>query len=252
MIYDQQEFDIRLEWGSKGVEVLAPVSDVVIIVDIFSFSTSVDIATARGAIIYPFDPIDPIDPKNNSGLEYSKSVNATLAEKASKFYTGYSLSPSSLINITANTRLVLQSQNGAAMSLLTGNTLTICGCLRNSKAVAEYAMSKGNKISVIPGGERWKDDNTLRPSFEDLLGAGSIISYLKGTISPESKSALSVYNSCKDNLFNEVSQCSSGKELIESGRLASDVELACEINISSCVPVLINKAYIDVSKGKNN
>lgn len=246
MIFDQQEFDIRLEWGAKGVEILAPISDVVIIVDIFSFSTSVDIAAGRGAIIYPFDP------KNDSALEYSKSVDAILAEKASTYYKGYSLSPSSLTNIVENTRLVLQSQNGAAMSLLTGNTLTLCGCLRNSKAVAEYAMSKGNKISIIPGGERWKDDGTLRPSFEDLLGAGAIISYLKGNLSPESKSALSVFLCCKDNLFNEVRQCCSGKDLIASGRLATDVDLACELNISSSVPVLISNAYIDVSKKRNN
>ena len=54
MIFDQSLFDIRLEWGAKGIEQLAPVSGVVIIVDVLSFSTAVDIATANCAIIYPY------------------------------------------------------------------------------------------------------------------------------------------------------------------------------------------------------
>ena len=49
-IFNQQEFDIRLEWGLKGVELLAPISDVVIIVDVLSFSTCVDVGTGMGVI----------------------------------------------------------------------------------------------------------------------------------------------------------------------------------------------------------
>ncbi|WP_286441659.1 MULTISPECIES: hypothetical protein [unclassified Myroides] len=53
MIYNQEAFDIRMDWGYGGVRELAPISDVIIIVDVLSFSTCVDIATARGALIYP-------------------------------------------------------------------------------------------------------------------------------------------------------------------------------------------------------
>ena len=42
MFYDQAEFDIRCEWGIEGLEKLAIISDVVIIVDVLSFSTCVD------------------------------------------------------------------------------------------------------------------------------------------------------------------------------------------------------------------
>lgn len=48
MIYNQEAFDIRMDWGYGGVRELAPISDVIIIVDVLSFSTCVDIATARG------------------------------------------------------------------------------------------------------------------------------------------------------------------------------------------------------------
>ena len=54
MTFTQSEFDIRLEWGEQGVNLLAPVSDLVIIVDVLSFTTSVEIATSRGAIVYPY------------------------------------------------------------------------------------------------------------------------------------------------------------------------------------------------------
>ena len=54
MFYDQTDYAIRFEWGAPGVEVLAACSDVVIIVDVLSFSTCVDIAMARGAVILPY------------------------------------------------------------------------------------------------------------------------------------------------------------------------------------------------------
>ena len=52
--FSQAEFDIRLEWGEQGVNVLAPINDVIIVVDVLSFSTSVEIATSREAVIYPY------------------------------------------------------------------------------------------------------------------------------------------------------------------------------------------------------
>jgi 2-phosphosulfolactate phosphatase len=54
MNFDQAVFDVRCEWGQQGILQLAPISDVVIIVDVLSFSTCVDIATSRGAIAFPY------------------------------------------------------------------------------------------------------------------------------------------------------------------------------------------------------
>ncbi|HEX8575594.1 MAG TPA: 2-phosphosulfolactate phosphatase [Flavobacterium sp.] len=236
MKYNQQEFDIRLEWGLKGVEELAPISDVIIIVDILSFSTCVDIATRNGAIIYPYRW------KDESATEYAKTIGAELADFNRKYTDAFSLSPTSLLKISSATKLILPSPNGSTLTLSTGTTPTLCGSLRNAKSVANFAKKYGNKISIIPAGEQWAD-KSLRVAFEDLVGAGAIISYLTGSLSPESKTALTIFENSKTNLTEEIKKCSSGKELIARG-FNKDILLACELNISYNVPILIDNAYV--------
>src|SRR5689334_14527280 len=113
----QAEFDIRCEWGAHGVATLAPVSAAIIIVDVMSFSTSVDIAVSRGAVIYPYRLPD-------GAAAYSQSLGAELASFRRDTVDGYSLAPTSLLNIPAGTRLVLPSPNGSTLSLRTGTTPT--------------------------------------------------------------------------------------------------------------------------------
>ncbi len=239
MIFDQSEYDINCEWGINGIELLSPVSDVIIIVDVLSFSTSVDIAVNNGATVIPYFY------DGGKAFDFSLSVNALLAERDRNVPGKFSLSPSSLKNIPRHTRLVLPSPNGSSLSLSAGNSLILCGCIRNAEAVAEFAMSKGKRISVIPAGEKWSD-GSLRPALEDIAGAGAVISYLKGKLSPESRAAVAVYREIKDELLIQIKNISSGKELIERG-FETDVDLACEQNVSSSVPGLVNGEYIDLS-----
>lgn len=237
MIYDQSEFDLRCEWGTQGVAQLAAISDVVVIVDVLSFSTCVEIATNNGAIIFPYAMRD------ESVVDYAKSLQAELANHRLSTTTGYSLSPKSIEQVPAGTRLVLPSPNGSFLTLQTRNTPTLAGCLRNCHAVAKFAQNYGDKIAVIPAGERWKDDNSLRPAFEDLIGAGAILSYLHGSLSPEAEVAVSTFQAFKKDLLGYLKKCSSGKELIAKG-FESDVEIAAAYNISNCVPLFINNAYV--------
>lgn len=83
MIFDQAEYHLRRQWGWAGVQALAPVSDVVIMVDVLSFSTAVDIAVARGAAVLPYRWRDP------SAGAFAKSKGALLA--TSRSGDGYSL-----------------------------------------------------------------------------------------------------------------------------------------------------------------
>jgi 2-phosphosulfolactate phosphatase len=233
--FDQHEYDIRCEWAIEGITALVPTSDAVIIVDVLSFSTAVDIAVGNGATVYPYRLRD------ESAVAYAESLGALLASPTRNATSGYSLAPSSLLEIPPGTRLVLPSPNGSTLSLATGHTPTFTGCLRNAAAVAAAAQKLGTRISVIPAGERWQD-GTLRPAIEDLIGAGAIVHHLAGTKSPEALAAESVYKTFAPNLLQCLQQCTSGKELIALG-FATDLPLAAALNASNSTPLLINAAY---------
>ena len=237
MVFDQSEFEIRCEWGENGVAQLAPISDVVIVVDILSFSTCVEIANSRGAIVFPYHW------KDRSARDFATSIGAEFADRRNSS-SRYKLSPASMTQISNNTRLVLPSPNGSTLSLKTGKTPTLAGCLRNSRTIAAIATIYGKRIAVIPAGEKW-EDGSLRPAFEDWVGAGAILSHLKGSnLSPEAQAATAAYQSAQSSLKSLLKQCSSGKELIEKG-FEQDVDLAAELDVSDCVPTLVDGAYLD-------
>lgn len=236
MIFSQAAFEVRCEWGKQGVLQLAPVSDVIVIVDVLSFSTCVNIATDRGAIVYPY----PF--KDDSAGAFAQSIHAELAGKRGS--RGYSLSPASLLSIANRTRLVLPSPNGSSLSLATKATPTLTGCLRNGQAVAKAAMTYGRRIAIVPAGEQWQD-HSLRPAFEDWIGAGAIISFLQGNLSPEAEAAAIAFQGIQERLEELLQHCSSGKELIQRG-FAQDVELAAALNVSNGVSVLKDGAYVNL------
>jgi len=237
-IFDQSEFDIRCEWGRRGLQELAPLSNVVIIVDVLSFSTAVDIATSRGAMVFPYLV------KDDSAAAYADSVGAALASNARG--GGFSLSPDSLRGVPEGHKLVLPSPNGSALSFSAQCTNLLTACLRNARAVSEAAKRLGDTIAVIPAGETW-DDRTLRPSVEDLIGAGSVIAGLPGRRSPEAELALAAFERFAHNLPATLRACSSGKELIERG-FATDVDLAAQHNVSKNVPIFKDRAFASMKQ----
>lgn len=237
-MFDQCNFDIRCEWGEEGASRFALVSDVVIIVDVMSFSSCVSVAVSRGATVYPFRARD------ETGVAFANFLGADLA--GARGVGRYSLSPTSLMQIPQGTRLVLPSPNGATLSLATGKTTTLAGCLRNASAVARAAMSMGKKIAVIPAGERWKENHKLRPSYEDLLGAGAILQHLSGSHSPEALLAADAWRGAQGNLMWRLENCASGKELISMG-YRMDIAVCAEVDADDCVPVLRDGAFIRVN-----
>ena len=239
MTFDQAESDIRCEWGEDGVAALASISDAVIIVDLMSFSTAVVIAVSRGACVYACRWND------ESTLSFAQHVGAELVGARNK--TKYSLSPASLMTIPKGTRLVLPSRNGSTLSMSTGATPTFAGCLRNAQAVAQAASRHGNRIAVIPCGERWTDSERLRPAVEDLVGAGAIISHLAGSRSPEAEIAVRAYRAAEHDLPGFLRQCSSGKELIAAG-FEEDVSFTAELSVDDCAPILVDGAYVRMTR----
>lgn len=238
MLSNREQNTIRCEWGLKGIKSLASKSDVIIIVDVLSFSTAVDIACENGAMVYPFNQ------KGEDATEFAESKGA-IATSNVRSKEIISLSPASLQNISSDTKLVLPSPNGSTLSLSTGSAFTLCACLRNYRAVAEFASNRGGKISVIPAGEKW-DDGSMRFALEDYIGAGAVITCLKGSLSSESEAAKNVFMSLQDKLKEIIDACISGQELINRG-FKEDVDLSVELNVSNCIPVLKDGFYINAN-----
>jgi 2-phosphosulfolactate phosphatase len=233
----QSAYAVRCEWGAEAIRYLAPECDAIVIVDVLSFSTCVDVAVSRGAAILPHAFRD------ERAADYAREKGALLASHERAAPGGYSVSPASLTRIDTGTRLVLPSPNGATLSLLAAETglPTFAGCLRNAGAVAAAASRHGERVLVVPGGERWPG-GTLRPSLEDWLGAGAIIHALEGERSPEAASAEQAFLHARSNLPALLRECASGRELIERG-FGEDVEIAGELNASGAVPLLHDAAY---------
>lgn len=236
MLFSQGAFEVRCEWGNHGVATLAPGSDAVVIVDVLCFSTAVSVAVSRGARVYPYRY------KDASAAEHARSLAAECAGARGK--ACYSLSPLSLDGIPRGRRLVLPLPNGSTLSLGTGEIPTFAGCLRNAKAVVQAAGRCGKRVAVIPAGERWTDDGSLRPAFEDLVGAGAVISGLAGSRSPEARVAVAAYEAARSGLLAAFRQCGSGKQLIAGG-YGCDLEWAAKTDVDRCAPRLVDGAYTD-------
>lgn len=229
--FDQIGYDLRCEWGPVGIEQLAAGSDALILIDIFSFTTCVDVALTRGAQVYPYRW------KDEGALELARALGAVAAVASRTDPQGLSLAPSAMLRVSPGAKVVLPSPNGATLSLATGATPTFAACLRNAGAVARQAAGLGRRISLIPAGERWPD-GSLRPALEDWLGAGAVLSELAGTRSPEAEAAVAVFERFRERLLETLSACSSGKEAGERGS-PLDLQLAADWNASQAVPRLV-------------
>ncbi|MBV9545997.1 MAG: 2-phosphosulfolactate phosphatase [Chloroflexi bacterium] len=222
--------DVWMGWGLHGARALAGMADVVVVVDVLSFSTCVDVACARGAFIVACAPDDV--PRRVDRVAVSRTA-VTQAEP-------YSLSPASLRDIEAGTRLALPSPNGSAITAACGGIYAqvFAGCLRNATAVAQATRGR---VAVIAAGERWPD-RSLRPAVEDLIGAGAVINALEGVRSVDAEIAEAAFVHARGDLARSLHECESGRELIDLG-FAEDVELASELNVSRCVPRLRDGAF---------
>lgn len=233
--FSQKAWTCRCEWGPGAITALDP-ADVTIVVDVFSFTTCVDIAVSRGAAILPYPWDDP------SAADFARAQEAELAGR--RRHARYSLAPESYLEAPVGLRCVLASPNGAHVALAAARTTSVllAGSLRNARAVAEAAQQFGSSFNVIPAGERWRD-GSLRPALEDWLGAGAILRWLPASRSPEADSAIALFECHRDKLVATLDQCGSGRELEERGHV-KDKFIAGELNISSCVARFNGIAFV--------
>lgn len=234
MTFSQSGYEVRCEWGLQGLKAIGPISDVIVIVDILSFTTSVEIATARGGVVFPY----PL--KGESAAIFAASVHAEVA--SARRGEGFSLSPASLTGLPAGSRLVLPSPNGAALAFSLDHRIVLAACLRNATAVARAAARLGSTIGVIAAGEQWPSGE-LRPCLEDWIGAGAVIAALPGRRSVEAAAAHTTFDRFRERLLETLCLTGSGKELIGRG-FGTDVELAARLDIGTNVPRLVDRAFV--------
>ena len=231
--FAQADYAVRCEWGAGGLAACTPGSAAIVIVDVLSFTTAVDVAVGRGARVFPFARRD------EAAEAFAQAHGALLASRDRA--TGFSLSPASLQTLPAGAALVLPSPNGATLSTLAGAGPLYAGCLRNAAAVVQAAAAHGGPVAVIPAGERWPD-GSLRPALEDWLGAGALIHGLPGARSPEAALAESAYLQARERLLEVLLACGSGRELVARA-CAEDVALAAALDVSPVAPRLVAGAY---------
>lgn len=215
-------FRVRCECGRNGVVKLSKECEVIIIVDVLSFSTSVDIAVGRSIQVIPYGGSLDIAP------EFAVEHDALLSQHRGR--GGFSLSPASFLEMPYVERVVLPSPNGSTLTLLAGaSSQVLYGCLRNASAVGK-ASHGYQTVGVVPAGERWSD-GSMRPALEDWLGAGAIIANLPGSWFPEAQAAVAAFETHRADILGAMRTCPSGVELIDKG-YEEDVVLASQYDVS--------------------
>jgi 2-phosphosulfolactate phosphatase len=229
---------VGVEWGLEGALHYAPRVDAIVVVDVLSFSTSVAVAVDRGAEVWPH-------PGGPSARQLATDIDGVLAGRRTQT-DGPSLSPTSLLDLPAGSRLVLPSPNGGliAYSLVGQGCQVFVAALRNASAVGRY-LAEAHALSsvlVVPAGERWPD-GSMRVAYEDLIGAGAVIAKMLAVdpaaqLTAEAEAAMAAFERMRP-----LADTPSGQELAERD-FDDDIALASAVDASSAVPVLQGDRFV--------
>lgn len=239
-VFAQPGAGVRFDWGLAGAAELGRVCSAVVVVDVLSFTTAVDVAVGRGTRVHPF-------PWGAQAAEYAVRVGAVAAVGRGAVTADHpwSVSPAALRTAPAVPDLVLPSPDGAAICAAASATglPVLAACLRNAAAVGRWLLRHGYgsaqaPVGVVAAGERWSD-GTLRPCVEDQLGAAAVLDALStapGRLSVEAAVTLAALAGVPD-VTPAIHGCVSGRELVERG-FGEDVEIAARVGVSRVIPVL--------------
>ena len=251
--HGQGRWAVRFDWGVDGLVHVAANVDAVVVVDVLRFTTAVSVAVGREGLVLPY-----MWDTGDAARAYADRHGAELAGKWREG-DGWSLSPTDLAKLPPGSRLVLPSPNGSALAFgardqAPGATV-LAGCLRNAAAVAAVAGSAGpGPVAVVAAGERWGGNlGPLRPSVEDLLGAGAVIDGLVAVagrraheVSPEARAARAAFLAARDELQSWLAGSASGRELAAWG-WDDDVDAAATLDAEDVAPVLEGPAFEGVA-----
>ena len=222
-------------WGQDGLTYYGAFFKAIVIVDVLSFCTTLDLALSKGSSIIP----TKIEHEDEL-LALSKHHHAILAKKRTE--EGVTLSPSSMQYVESNQTILLPSPNGSTLGDIASQfgKPVFAGCFRNSQALAHALNVKGYfPILFVAAGERYPNKG-LRPSIEDYWGVGSILARLHGAKTLEADYAMHSYLAASKDLKNNLIACESGLELVLKN-FRQDVELAAELDISTTICLLVKR-----------
>ena len=206
--FDQSRYQVRFEWGSDGLDRLAE-SDIVVVVDVLRFSTSVTDRVAAGEDV----PLD-VD-------AHAISLNgAAVAEHAA-----------------------------AKGSMVLLGCLRNAAAVANAVLAEQRRRAARTSIAVIAAGELASREAgaPLRFAVEDLLGAGALIEAIgeRGLdhTSPEAAAACEAFRGLRGAARHLLTASGSGQELLD--RNARDEVLnAAQTDAVTSVPVLRDGVFV--------
>ncbi|KJL40734.1 2-phosphosulfolactate phosphatase [Microbacterium trichothecenolyticum] len=206
--FDQHRYQVRHDWGIEGLRRLAH-ADVVVVVDVLRFSTTVTDAISRGEIV------------RLDADAHAVSINgAAVAEAAAQ--SGAVVLLGCLRNAAAVARAVLDIQHERAA--------------RTSVAV----IASGELAGREPGAR-------LRFAVEDQLGAGAIVDALGDLgvdhTSPEAAAACEAFRGLRGAVRHLLTAGGSGQELLDRGA-RDEVLNAAAVDAASVVPVLRGGTFV--------
>jgi 2-phosphosulfolactate phosphatase len=225
---------VDLAWGVAGVHTLATECDVLVVVDILSFTTAVSVAVSCGASVRPVLPDEQVT-----------DIAAGDVLAGWRGMPGPTLSPASLRSLRAGQRLILPSPNGAVLANALGDKPTVSACLRNAAAVVDWLRAVGGRVGIVAAGEV-DDDDAWRPSYEDAVGAGAVAARLGARCSPNAEAAAVAFREAASDLPRRLHGCRSGIELIERG-FDGDVEMAAALDADDVVPLWRDRVFAQLA-----
>lgn len=247
---------VHIEWGIPAALLAARRGDLVVVVDVLSFSTSVVEVIERDGVAFCYSPeaLDQAGGREVVGVLH----DAAVLSKQRRVDPGeVSLSPASLQSMPLGQRVVMTSLNGGRCVDAADQAPWVgIGCLTNRTAIAqrvEALLARGvaGRCTIVACAEAWSAPfmasqlgdlagsvvTLARPSFEDLLGAGAIVAALGTAVqrSVEASMAESVFESHAGRLAVALEGCVSGRELVERG-FDVDVSIAARLDANAGVP----------------
>jgi 2-phosphosulfolactate phosphatase len=221
--FAQSGYQVRFEWGVDGLDRLAP-SDVVVVVDVLSFSTSVTDRVAAGEAV-------PLDDR-----AHATSLNgAAVAQRAEAKDAVVLLGGLRNAGAVANAIMAEQTRRGVRTSI----AVIAAGELPHPAGELPHPAAGAVPTGSSPSG-------SLRFAVEDQLGAGAVIDAL-GKLgidhtSPEAAAACESFRGLRGAVRHLLTASGSGRELAEEGR-RDDVLHAAEQDAVGAVPRLTDGVF---------